>query len=88
MALWSTQSLKEISTRNLPWGGGGVKGGQCIKLKTSAPSLRQLSRKCGNLDGSQPYGASRPVTEVALLLAFIETLKRLKSTLLRCSVMF
>jgi hypothetical protein len=46
MALGSTLSLTEISTRNLP----GGKGVRHVRFTTSLPSVSRFPRKCGNLD--------------------------------------
>jgi hypothetical protein len=46
----------------------GGKGGPARKAHNLTASVSQLSRKCGSLNISQPYGPSRPVTGIALPL--------------------
>jgi hypothetical protein len=59
----STQPPIEMSTKNLPFGGGGVKGGRRVQLTTARHLLSDFSRESGSLDVSQLYKRTRHITD-------------------------
>jgi hypothetical protein len=68
MALGSTQSLTEMSTRNVLGGKG-----RPARKADNLTIYESIFRKCGNLNISKPYGPPRPVTGIPLHTLFFFT---------------
>ena len=52
VALGSTQSLTEMSTRNISWGG---KGGRCLELTNLSPSCADCLEICEPQTAGNPW---------------------------------
>jgi hypothetical protein len=69
MALGLTQTLREMSTRNLP----GGKERPARKVDNLTAICEPIVKKMWNLDLSQLSGAPRPVTGIALPSFYLYT---------------
>jgi hypothetical protein len=49
-----------------------------VKLTNSPPSVNRLSRKCGSLDVSHPYGPLCLVRGIALFFLFVKSTSKKK----------
>jgi hypothetical protein len=77
MSLGSTQSLMEMSTRNLPGGKNRV----AREADNLQPSVSRLSAKCEAVKFSHPYGPPWHVTGIALTPLFTMNLLNMYETL-------
>ena len=71
VALGLTQSLTEMSTSNISWGG---KGGRCVRLTNLTTFMRRLSWNLGASTSWNPQGLSRPV--MVLLYLYLTVLRK------------
>ena len=72
MALGSTQSLTEMSTRSISWG----KGGRCVRLTTLPPSCAVVM-KSENLNFLEPSGPLEACNRTALPFHMFSTAYRI-----------
>ena len=77
MALESTQTLTEMSTRNIYWGG---KGGRCVGLTTLSPACADFLE----IWELHPHGTLRACDWLALPLPFTDSIYRKALNFLHC----